>query len=103
MAYASGKWANALCDYCGFTYKYVDLKPFIFNQVDTGLKLCPSCWTPDQPQLQVGKYNRTPEAIALLKPRPDVGKKSSTAFWGWAPVCSLTMKYTLTPPTIATA
>lgn len=93
MAYASGKWALGLCDYCAWSYKLHELKPFILNQVDTGLKLCPSCWTPDQPQLQVGKNNKTPEAIALYKPRSDSKElPTSRGFFGWNPVLGLQMQ-----------
>ncbi len=103
MAFASGKWALAICDNCGWSCKYSELKPFVLNQVDTGLKMCGKCWSPDHPQLQVGKNNRTPEAIALYKPRPDTGKQASTSFYGWNPVCSLTMRFTLNRVTVVTS
>ncbi len=103
MAYASGKWALAICDQCGWTCKYTELKPFVLNQVDTGLKFCSACWTPDQPQLQVGKANRIPEAIALLQPRPDTGRQASTSFFGWAPVIGLTAQFTMGTVTVTTS
>ena len=102
MAYADGRQAKAICMMCGFTVKYTDLRDYIFNQIPTGLRVGKCCYDKDNPQLQVGKYNRTPEAIALYKPSIDVGQQSSTSFWGFNPVCSLTMQYTLTPPTVTT-
>jgi len=90
MAYASGKWALGVCDQCSWVFKLNELKPFILNQVDTGLKMCCTCWSPDQPQLQVGKNNRTPEAIALYKPKPDSAQlPGCRGFFGWNPVLGL--------------
>lgn len=102
MPFASGKDALGICDYCGFTYPFKELKEFIFNQVNTGLKLCPVCWTPDQPQLQVGKANQSPEAVALYKARPDTGIPGCRGFARWAPVISLTMQLTMNAVTANT-
>ena len=41
MAYAVGKYARAICDRCGFEYKYLELR-----KEWNGLKTCPSCFEP---------------------------------------------------------
>ena len=64
MAYASGKFSKAQCDRCGFVYDYPELKTE-WN----GLKTCPSCWEPKQPQLELRVNVVDPEA--LWEPRPD--------------------------------
>ena len=46
MAYASGKFAKALCDRCGFEYKLNELK-----QEWNGSKTCPDCYEPKHPQV----------------------------------------------------
>ena len=103
MAYASGKWALAICQICGWTCKYSDLKMQVVNQIPTGLQVCPDCLDIDNPQLQVGKINRTPEAIALLRPSPDTGRQASTSFFGWLPVLGLTMQVSLGSVTVTTS
>ena len=64
MAYASGKFAKALCDRCGFEYKLLDLK-----EEWNGLKTCNSCYEPKHPQLEPLTATADPEA--LYKPRPN--------------------------------
>jgi hypothetical protein len=40
------------------------------------IKVCPSCWDPDQPQLQLGMYPvNDPQAVR--EPRPDVSYRQS--------------------------
>tara|TARA_R100000935_G_scaffold48500_1_gene73048 strand:- start:111 stop:449 length:339 start_codon:yes stop_codon:yes gene_type:complete len=64
MAYASGKKAKAICDRCGFEYKFHDLK-----EEWNGLKTCPTCFEPKHPQLKPLPHVMDPEA--LYKPRPN--------------------------------
>ena len=64
MAYASGKFAKALCDRCGLEYKWLDLK-----EEWNGLKTCNSCYEPKHPQLEPLTATADPEA--LYKPRPN--------------------------------
>jgi hypothetical protein len=45
MAYASAKFAKALCDRCGFEYKLLDLKKEWNN-----LKTCPDCFETKHPR-----------------------------------------------------
>lgn len=69
MPFASGKNALAICDICGQTCRYVELRDYVYDRRKTGAKVCPNCDDVDNPQLQVGKYDR-PEGIALRDPRP---------------------------------
>ena len=109
--YASGKHAIAECDRCGQRYKLVQLKKLVIKTKQVSIKVCPECWEPDQPQLQLGMYPvNDPQAVR--EPRPDVSYRVSgqsglqimnnnssnqDAFgtpetgsrvieWGWAPV-----------------
>jgi hypothetical protein len=70
MAYASGNKAKAFCDRCGFQYKLHDLRDEVVDMHETGLKVCPECWDPDQPQLQVGRWPVN-DPQALRSPRPN--------------------------------
>jgi len=64
MAYATGKFARALCDRCGFEYKLNELK-----EEWNGAKTCPSCYESKHPQLEPIRAKSDPEA--LYKPRPN--------------------------------
>jgi len=69
--FASGKYAIAECDRCGQRYKLKELKKQILKTHLYNVKVCPSCWDPDQPQLQLGMYPvNDPQAVR--EPRPDV-------------------------------
>ena len=68
--FASGQNALAECDVCGFQYRLRQLKPLVIKAVVTGIKACPECWNPDQPQLSLGTFViNDPQAIR--DPRPD--------------------------------
>jgi len=112
--FASGKWAISQCDRCGFRYKLKQLRSLVIKTKNVNILVCPTCWEPDQPQLQLGMYP-VDDPQALRNPRPDTtylqggltGLKEETqgevpsgnvlAFgtpsggsriiqWGWAPV-----------------
>ena len=96
--FASGKKAIAECDRCGFRFKLKDLKKLIIKTKLVNIKVCPQCWTPDQPQLQLGMYPVS-DPQALREPRKDLSyyqsgtnvlgypSEGSRIFqWGWAPV-----------------
>ena len=68
--YASGKYAIAECDRCGQRYKLKELKKEIIKTKLYQIKVCPSCWTPDHPQLQLGMYP-VEDPQAIRDPRPD--------------------------------
>ena len=69
--FASGKFAIAECDRCGFRYKLTQLKNLVIKTKNVSIKVCPTCWDPDHPQLQLGMYPvNDPQAVR--EPRPDV-------------------------------
>ena len=90
--FASGKFAIAECDRCGFRFKLSDLKNLVVKTKVVAIKVCPECWEPDQPQLQLGMYTvNDPQAVR--EPRPDTSYYASTGDggsrviqWGWNPV-----------------
>jgi len=96
--FASGKIAIAECDQCGFRYKLKDLKKLVVKTKLISLKVCPQCWVPDQPQLQLGMYP-VDDPQALREPRKDLSyyqsgpsvngslsQGSRIIQWGWNPV-----------------
>lgn len=84
--FASGKKAIAVCDRCGFQYKLKQLKPLTIKTKNVNVLVCPTCWEPDQPQLQLGMYTVV-DPQALRNPRPDTGYEQSRDLqWGWNPV-----------------
>jgi hypothetical protein len=92
--YASGRNSIAECDRCGFRYKLTQLKTLVIKTKNVNIKVCPECWEPDQPQLQLGLYPvNDPQAVR--DPRPDTsyyapstgGDSGSRVIqWGWNPV-----------------
>ena len=54
--FSSGKNSIAICDRCGFQFKLSLLKKEVIKTKIYNLLVCPSCWDPDQPQLQLGMY-----------------------------------------------
>lgn len=69
--FASGKNAIAECDRCGFRYKLTQLKKEIIKTKTYNLLVCPTCWDPDQPQLQLGMYP-VDDPQGIRDPRPDL-------------------------------
>ena len=69
--FSSGKNSIAECDRCGFRFKLTQLKKEIIKTRLFNLKVCPECWDPDQPQLQLGMYP-VDDPQAVREPRPDV-------------------------------
>ena len=104
--FSSGKNSVAECDRCGFQFKLKALKKLTIKTKQVSIKVCPTCWEPDQPQLQLGMYPVS-DPQAVREPRPDVSYRQAgytglqltlnTDFgdpsggsrvfqWGWAPV-----------------
>jgi hypothetical protein len=96
--YASGKNAIAECDRCGQRFKLKVLNTQIIKTKEYNLMVCPPCWDPDHPQLQLGMYP-VDDPQALRNPRPDrsyvisglladgeLGGGSRVFQWGWNPV-----------------
>ena len=109
--YASGKNSISECDRCAFRYPLKVLKTLTIKTKNVKIKVCPTCWEPDQPQLSLGLYPvNDPQAVR--DPRPDLsywqsgltglqtdynsgtnilqdgfpGGGSRIFQWGWAPV-----------------
>ena len=109
--YSSGKHSISECDRCGFRYKLKELRKLTIKTKQVSIKVCQTCWEPDQPQLSLGLYPvNDPQAVR--EPRPDVSylqsgysglqltetpstsvdadgfpEGGSRVFqWGWAPV-----------------
>ena len=96
--FASGKFAIAECDRCGFRFKLTTLKKLTIKTKNVSIKVCPECWEPDQPQLQLGMYPvNDPQAVR--EPRRDNSYYQSgidangipaggsrQIQWGWSPV-----------------
>jgi hypothetical protein len=74
--FASGKNAIAECDRCAFRFKLKELKRLIIKTKNVNILVCPECWEPDQPQLQLGMYP-IDDPQALRNPRPDISYRTS--------------------------
>lgn len=96
--FSSGKNSIAECDRCGFRYKLTVLRKEIIKTKNYNLLVCPTCWDPDQPQLQLGMYP-IDDPQGVRDPRPDLsyyqsglladgaqGEGSRVTQWGWNPV-----------------
>lgn len=68
--FASGKWAIAQCDRCDGRFKLKQLRKEIIKTKNYELLVCPECWDPDQPQLQLGMFP-VDDPQGLRNPRPD--------------------------------
>jgi hypothetical protein len=68
--FASGKHAIAECDRCGQRFQLKVLKTEIIKTKKYDLLVCPECWDPDHPQLQLGMWP-VDDPQALRNPRPD--------------------------------
>ena len=70
-----GKKAFGFCDRCGFRYLLVDLRVEVVDLQNTSIRVCPECFDPDQPQLQLGRYVFN-DPQALRNPRPDIAQSA---------------------------
>jgi len=68
--FSSGKNSIAECDRCGFQFKLRELKKEVIKTKIYDLKVCPQCFDPDQPQLQLGLYP-VDDPQGVKDPRPD--------------------------------
>ena len=96
--FSSGKYAIAECDRCDQRYMLKDLRTQTLKTKPYRVKVCKTCWDPDQPQLQLGMYPVN-DPQALYQPRPDttyvtaglnangnLTGGSRDIQWGWFPV-----------------
>jgi hypothetical protein len=96
--FASGKNSIAICDRCGFQFKLTELKKEIVKTKTFNTLVCPSCWDPDQPQLQLGMYpvddpqavrnprRDTTYVVSGLNDNGNLSGGSRDIQWGWNPV-----------------
>lgn len=68
--FSSGKYSISECDRCGQQFKLKKLKFEVIKTKLYQLKVCPECWDPDHPQLQLGMYP-VEDPQAVRQPRPD--------------------------------
>lgn len=68
--FASGKNAIAQCDRCDQRFKLKVLRREVIKTKNYDLLVCPECWDPDHPQLQLGMYP-VDDPQGLRNPRPD--------------------------------
>ena len=96
--FASGRIAIAICDNCGFQFKLKKLKSQVVKTKQINDRVCPECWSPDHPQLQLGMYP-VEDPQAVRQPRRDTTYLTSGVNvdgypsggsrdiqWGWNPV-----------------
>jgi len=96
--FASGKNSIAECDRCGQRYKLKQLKKEIIKLKTYNLMVCPECWDPDHPQLQLGMFP-VDDPQAVRNPRHDQTYVTSGTNvdgfpsggsrdiqWGWKPI-----------------
>jgi len=96
--FASAKNSIAMCDRCGFQFKLTNLRREIVKTKTFNTLVCPDCFDPDQPQLQLGMYP-VDDPQAVRNPRRDttyveagVNTQGFTTGgsrdiqWGWNPV-----------------
>jgi hypothetical protein len=96
--FASGKNSIAECDRCGQRYKLKLLRKEVIKTKTYNLLVCPECWDPDQPQLQLGMFP-VDDPQAVREPRRDSTYEeaghnvngfptggSRDIQWGWRPI-----------------
>jgi len=82
--YASGKHAFGFCDICGFRYPLHDLKSEVMNMEKTGIMACEECWSPDNPQTQLGRHHfDDPQALRNPRPLGGISGRDLPAAYRW--------------------
>ena len=77
--------AKAVCDRCGLTFEYGELRYQHERGRNTGLKVCHWCLDQDHPQNWQGTV-KVRDYQALKDPRPDLAVTSYQSLFGWKPV-----------------
>jgi hypothetical protein len=70
VKYASAKNSISECDRCGFRYPLKVLRKLTIKTKQVSIKVCPTCWEEDHPQLQIGMFP-VYDPQAVREPRPD--------------------------------
>lgn len=63
MSFATGKFALAICDRCGYEYGYLELR-----EEWNGLRVCPECFEDKHPQLDPPRVRADAEALHNARP-----------------------------------
>lgn len=89
ITFSSAKNTIAECDRCGFQYKLKELKKLEESGRSVNLMVCSTCWEPEHPQDDLGKYPVF-DPQAVRNPRPDTSYYTESGSrkiqWGWNPV-----------------
>lgn len=96
--FASEKKAFGFCDRCTKRYPLKQLKKYLVKGQIINMRVCPSCWDPDHPQLWVGVYGSQKAADdpqALRNPRPDTNLNDSRGLFSWNPIASQKANFSL--------
>ena len=96
--FASEKKAFGFCDRCAQRYPLKKLRTYVVKGKIINMRVCPTCWDPDHPQLWVGIYGSQKAADdpqALRNPRPDTNLNDSRGLFAWNPVASQQATFSL--------
>ena len=85
MSYAEGKYAFGFCDRTGFRYKLKDMVEQYKGGRTTGLRVGNDVVDKDQPQLQLGRINKS-DSQSLRHPRPESTLDESRRLYAWNPI-----------------
>ena len=85
MSYAEGKYAFGYCDRTGFRYKLKDMVEQYQGGRPTGLRVGKDVVDEDQPQLQLGRINKS-DPESLRYPRPESTLDESRRLYAWNPI-----------------
>jgi len=64
------------CNRCGFRYPLTQLRHSFVDLKEVGFRYCPTCWDPDQPQNQLGRWP-IQDNQSLKNARPDMSLEES--------------------------
>jgi hypothetical protein len=94
--FATGKFALGICDICGVSYRFFELRGTTVRGHPTYLMSCPICWDLDHPQNflpdAVRMWGTDPEAIRNARPENDY---PSRILPNWRPCDALLMRMAL--------
>ncbi len=96
--YATGKYAYAICDRCGFRCDYTDLHQQRRDYKPSGLYVCPECLDKERPRDRPVRGDR----MALRHARPDGSLAASRRILHWWPVDSFKLPLKLGAATVET-
>jgi len=84
-AFARNPDTPGICDLCGQRFLLRELRYAVVNDHKTGMRHCPSCYSPDHPQFRVFKRD-TNDPQVVDDPRPDYSAINGRGEFGWNPV-----------------